>query len=114
MMTMMRNAVLLTGLTMISTQALAKGEEIEAGKALAATCVACHGEDGVNGTLPTYPIIAGQYKDYLVKALKEYRDGARKNIIMGSMAAALSDDDIKNLAAYYASLPGPLSILPQD
>lgn len=85
----------------------------EAGKELSVTCAACHGEDGV-GTLDIYPIIAGQYEDYLVHALKAYRDGKRKNIIMGGMAAALSDDDIKNLAAYYAAMPSPLKVVPND
>ncbi len=114
MMPLVRTAVFLTGLAMLSAPVLAKEKDIEAGKALSATCAACHGADGVVGTLPSYPIIAGQYEDYLVKAITEYRDGDRKNIVMGGMAAALSDEDIKQLAAYYASLPSPLSVLPQD
>lgn len=113
MMTLIRKAALLTGLAVLAAPVLAQADDIEAGKALSATCVACHGADGISGTLPTYPIIAGQYEDYLVKALTEYRDGGRKNIIMGSMAAALSDEDIEKLAAYYASLPSPLSVLPE-
>ena len=69
------------------------------------TCTACHGADG-KGILPIYPVLAGQYEDYIVWSLKQYRSGARNNAIMMPMAAALSDDDIADLAAFYASLPG--------
>jgi cytochrome c553 len=54
--------------------------------------------------IPNYPNLAGQKEQYLAESLKAYRDGTRKNMIMAPMAAGLSDDDIKNLAAYYASL----------
>lgn len=87
--------------------------DIEAGKVKSQTCQACHGPDG-NGTGdPQYPKIAGQHHDYIEKALKDYRSGARKNAIMAGFAGTLSDDDIKNLAAYFASQAGPLSTLPQ-
>ena len=66
------------------------------------TCVACHGNDGV-GILPEYPNLAGQHADYIEQALKSYRAGQRKNPVMGGMAAALTDQDIKELAAYYSS-----------
>lgn len=98
---------------LMATSEPAQAGDPEAGEAISATCAACHGADGI-GTLPIYPVIAGQYEDYLVHALKAYRDGARKNIVMGGMAAALSDEDIENLAAYYASLPSPLKVLPDD
>ena len=68
------------------------------------TCVACHGANGVS-VIPNYPNLAGQKELYLVDAIKAYRDGGRKNPIMQPMAAALSDDDIANLAAYFSSLP---------
>lgn len=84
--------------------AFAKGD-IEAGKAKSVPCQACHGADG-NAADPQYPRLAGQYHDYLERALHEYKDGARKNPIMAGFAATLSDEDIRNLAAYYASLPG--------
>ena len=58
---------------------------------------------------PTYPKLAGQYVDYLEKALRDYQTGARKNAIMAGLAKPLSRDDIRNLAAYLSSLPGPLS-----
>lgn len=66
------------------------------------TCVACHGPNGV-GILPEYPNLAGQHADYIEHSLKAYRAGQRKNPIMGGMAAALTDADIKALAQYYSS-----------
>ena len=71
-------------------------------------CVACHGPDGV-GITPQYPSLAGQYADYLERALKDYRDGGRKNPIMGGFVANLTDADIKALADYYAGQQPPLS-----
>lgn len=85
--------------------------DAEAGKQKSATCQACHGPDG-KGTNPMYPVLAGQYEDYLVHAMKAYRDGSRKNAIMAGLAAPLSDEDIEDLAAYYASMPGALHTLP--
>ncbi len=72
-------------------------------------CVACHGKDFVTPVDPTYPKLAGQYVDYLEKALRDYQTGARKNAIMAGLAKPLSREDIRNVAAYLASLPGPLS-----
>jgi cytochrome c553 len=77
----------------------------ELGKAKSATCVACHGEDG-RGIAPNFPVLAGQYADYLELALKQYRSGERNNALMAPMAAGLSDDDIADLAAYYAAMRG--------
>lgn len=72
----------------------------------AATCVACHGTDGV-GITPQYPTLAGQHADYLERALTDYKKGGRKNAIMAGFAAQLSAQDIKALAAYYsAQRPG--------
>lgn len=84
--------------------------DAEAGKAKSATCVACHGGNGQSQMPPVpglvVPNIGGQYADYLVKALKDYRSGTRQNPSMNGMVAALSDEDIEDLAAYYASLDG--------
>ncbi|MBD8526937.1 c-type cytochrome [Pseudomarimonas arenosa] len=91
----------------------AQAADIEAGKLKSQTCQACHGADGNGMGDPQYPKIAGQYPDYLEKALKDYRSGARKNAIMAGFAGTLSDEDIKNLAAFYAAQQGPLSTLPQ-
>jgi cytochrome c553 len=75
------------------------------GKAKSATCVACHGEDG-RGIAPNFPVLAGQHADYLAHSLKQYRSGERNNALMAPMAAGLSDDDIADLAAYYAAMRG--------
>lgn len=73
-----------------------------AGKAKAAMCTGCHGADG-NSMVPTFPKLAGQHEAYLVDAMKQYKSGARNNASMKPMVAALTDTDIANLAAYYAS-----------
>ncbi len=97
-------------LAMTSAAALASGN-IAAGKQKSAACAACHGPDGNATADGQYPRLAGQYADYIAQALREYKDGKRKNAIMVGMAAPLTDEDIDNLAAYYASLPGKLSDL---
>ena len=71
----------------------------------AATCVACHGQNGISLS-PTWPTLAGQHEDYLVHALNQYRDGTRGDAVMTQMAAALSDADVKILARFYANLEG--------
>ncbi len=70
-----------------------------------AICTACHGEAGISPA-PTWPNLAGQYRDYLVHSLKAYQNGERTDPIMSGQAAALSAEDIEELAAYYASQPG--------
>ncbi len=82
--------------------------DLDAGKEKSAPCVACHGTDGNAEIDPQYPRLAGQYKDYLARALHEYRDGGRQNAIMLGFATPLSDQDIENLAAYFSSLSGKL------
>ncbi len=74
-----------------------------AGKIKAASCAGCHGPDGISAN-PLWPNLAGQKAPYLVKQLKAFRDGARQDPMMSAMARPLSDADIENLAAYYASL----------
>jgi cytochrome c553 len=79
--------------------------DLAAGQAKAKeVCAACHGLDG-NSPTPDYPRLAGQYPDYLAKALRDYKSGRRKNPIMAGFAGALSKSDIENLAAYYAAQP---------
>jgi len=65
-------------------------------------CVACHGRNGI-GITPDYPNLAGQYADYLARALREYQRGDRKNAIMPAFASPLSDAEIEAVAAYYAA-----------
>jgi len=73
------------------------------GKAKAATCAACHGADGV-GKMPTYPNLHGQKEAYMVKQLKAFKTGTRKDPTMNAMAKPLSDADMNNLAAFYSSM----------
>jgi cytochrome c553 len=76
----------------------------ESGKAKAAqVCAACHGADGNKPSDPTQPILAGQYYDYLVRALTDYKIGRRNNPIMKGFAAQLSKKDIEDLAAWFAA-----------
>jgi len=77
--------------------------DVAAGKAKAATCAACHGAEGVSA-VPMYPNLAGQKEAYIAKQLKDFKAGTRKDPVMSAMAMPLSDEDIANLAAYYASL----------
>ena len=72
------------------------------GAQLTASCQACHTADGSRGS-PANPILQGQHPEYIVKQLTEFKSGKRKNAIMMGMAAALSEDDMKQLAAFYAS-----------
>jgi cytochrome c553 len=83
--------------------ALAK-DNIEAGKAKAAqVCATCHSADGSKPVAPDQPILAGQHYDYLVRALSDYKAGRRNNAIMKGFAEPLSRQDIRDLAAWFAS-----------
>ncbi|AOY89672.1 cytochrome C [Marinobacter salinus] len=90
-----------------SISTIASAADAEAGKAKAAVCAACHGQNGV-AQIPTYPNLAGQNEQYLKLAITAYKNKQRSGgqaAIMQGQAAALSETDIANLAAYYASLP---------
>ena len=82
--------------------AAAHAADPAAGREKSKVCAACHGENGVS-TAPDFPKLAGQYSDYLIRALKDYQSGARKNPIMAAQAANLKPADIEDLAAYYSS-----------
>lgn len=84
--------------------AAAKGDA-ESGKQKSQVCQACHGLDG-KSIDPTYPNLAGQHEDYLQKSLADYRAGRRTNPIMMGIASPLTDQDIMDLAAWYASQEG--------
>jgi cytochrome c553 len=75
---------------------------VEAGQAKSATCMACHGMDG-NSANPEWPALAGQHSSYIVKQLKHFKAGERQNALMSPMAMILADQDMEDLAAYYAS-----------
>ncbi|MFK7855602.1 MAG: cytochrome c [Granulosicoccus sp.] len=107
--TTMASAVLLVG-SALSQSAIAAGDAA-AGEEKAATCAACHGADGVS-QVATNPILAGQYPSYIEHALKSYRSGERQNAIMAGFASQLTDQDIADLAAWFASQKGPLKTAP--
>jgi cytochrome c553 len=91
------------------TTSTAHAADAAAGKAKhEAVCAACHGKDANTPIDPSYPKLAGQHRDYLVRALSDYKSGARKNAIMAGQSQTLSKADIDNLAAFYASLTGSL------
>jgi len=70
-------------------------------------CQACHGMDG-NSSTADYPKLGGQYPDYMTKALRDYKSGARKNAIMLGFAQGLTRQDMDNVSAYYAAQPAAL------
>jgi cytochrome c553 len=78
--------------------------DLAKGQVTAATCMACHAADGTRG-LPTFPNLQGQHADYIVKQLTEFKAGKRMNPIMMGMAAPLSPEDMRNVAAFYAAKP---------
>jgi cytochrome c553 len=83
--------------------------DVDAGKAKSAVCAACHGADG-NSSNPIWPSLAGQHASYTYKQLTDFREGRRNNATMTGMVAVLTDDDMKNLAAYYETqTPKPVA-----
>ncbi len=94
-----------TSVTAQSDEAQPHGSEWLAEKAQ--VCAGCHGEGGVSQT-PNFPIIAGQYPDYLYHALKAYRDGERENGIMAAQVQDMTDAQLQALAQYYAKQESPL------
>lgn len=83
------------------------------GKEIAATCIGCHGADG-KAILPEYPNLAGQHASYLAKQLTAYRDGERVATLMSPMAAALTDQNILDLAAFYAEMTPILGVAEEE
>jgi len=95
-------ALLVAGTALAASPAAAPAPDLAKGQVTAAVCSACHMADGSRGS-PANPILAGQHPEYLVKQLQEYKAGKRKNAIMAGFAATLSEDDMRNVAAFYAS-----------
>lgn len=89
------------GLMVVSLSGHAAGDAA-AGAGKAQTCAACHGPDG-NSTNPLWPKLAGQHEAYMVKQLKDFKSGGRKDPVMAPMAIPLSDQDMEDVSAYYAA-----------
>lgn len=85
--------------------ATASGAQITRGGQKAAVCAACHGGNGISST-PNWPSLAGQHEDYLREALNQYRTGQRNDPVMAGQVVNLTDEDIADIAAYYAAQPG--------
>jgi len=100
---MLKPIALAVALSLAAAPAVAGNAD--AGKQKSTPCAACHGADG-NSAVPDFPRLAGQQPDYLVKVLKDYKSGARKNAIMAPQAANLTEQDIADLAAYYSAQSG--------
>jgi cytochrome c553 len=82
----------------------ASAEKIEAGRTKAATCVACHGPEGVAGA-PQWPNLAGQHETYLLVALEHYKDGGRVDLVMNPLMTQLDEQSLEELAAFFAAQP---------
>lgn len=78
------------------------------GEATGQSCIDCHGADGNHPLDPTYPKLGGQYRDYLAQALQAYRSGERDHALMSNQARGLDDQQIADLAAYFASRPAQI------
>ena len=87
--------------------------KIEAGRAKSATCASCHGEDGV-AKAPQWPNLAGQHENYLQVALERYKSGERVDLVMNPLIAALDEQSIEELAAFFAAQPHLHNTKPAD
>jgi cytochrome c553 len=97
----MKKIILISSL-LFSSFTFAAGDPV-AGKAVAANCAACHGANGISD-IPLWPNLAGQKAPYLSNQLKAFKSGKRVNPMMNGIAAQLSDKDIEDVSAYYATL----------
>src|SRR5207244_4361052 len=91
------------GVAALAGTAQASGHSEAGGAKAAQVCAACHGPDGNRPSAPDQPVLAGQYADYLAKALHDYKTGRRNNPIMKGFAAQLSRQDMEDLAAWFSS-----------
>ena len=113
---MKKHVIILAALTVAAPAAFADGNAANGSKVFEDhACAQCHGSNGISAAdQPLHaPILAGQYKDYIIQALHEYKLNQRKGSTMNAMAAPLTDQDIKDLAEYLSGLPGPLDNIPE-
>ena len=93
--------ILIASLLALALPAVASSGDSEAGKKKSTPCAACHGANGVSAS-PDFPNIAGQYPDYIERALNHYKNGKRKNPIMAAQVQNLTQKDMLDLAAYFS------------
>lgn len=101
----MKNRVLAVIACCLFAAGAAQAGNPEAGKEKSRTCAACHGPEG-NSATGDFPRLAGQHYDYLVKSMRDYKSGKRKNAIMAPQVANLSQRDMEDLAAFYSHQQG--------
>ena len=94
--------IFIISLLLLAANNITYAADAAAGKSKAMMCIACHGADG-NSFNPIWPSLAGQNARYLSKQITDFREGRRKDPQMAPMVAALSDQDIENIAAFFAS-----------
>ncbi len=107
-MTVKTRAFFVLVLLLVAAAPMSHAGDVEAGKAKSIICSGCHGPDGMGAdpteTQPVFPMIAGQREAYAIQAITEYKTGKRKDALMTPVSKGLSEEDIANLAAYYATL----------
>lgn len=100
----MKKVVLLSAMiTLSSVVASVQAGDAVAGKETAKTCAGCHGQNGISNN-DLWPNLKGQKKGYLIKQLKDFKSGVRKDAQMSYWAKSLSDADIENVAEYFSTL----------
>jgi cytochrome c553 len=104
--------ILLVALMATLSQFAHAGGNAGAGAEKSKACAACHGADGNKPVAADIPRLAGQHADYLARALTDYKSGARKDPVMNGQAAALSAQDIEDIASHYQGQRGDLRIIP--
>jgi cytochrome c553 len=104
----------LAGMTAVNANESAPAADPAAYTQKLAACGACHGEKGDKPLAPDYPVLAGQHADYIVAALRHYRDGRRNHPIMSAQVKPFSRKELELMANYIASLPGDLQVVPES
>ena len=99
----MRSVAVAVASIALAANAFAGGDPAKGQQKAQQVCAACHGPDGNKPSAPDQPVLAGQYQDYLVRALSDYKNGRRTNPIMKGFAGQLSKQDIEDLAAWFSS-----------
>jgi cytochrome c553 len=108
-----RGALALLIVALASSVDAAAAGDAKAGRAKALVCQACHGIDGLS-KVPDAPNIAGQVEDYLVTQLQAFKSGARRSETMSVVASTLSDEDVRNLAAYFSAIEIKVGRIPGE
>src|SRR5947207_15615508 len=110
---MRRFVSVVAGVTLVLACVAARAADVAAGKEKAELCIGCHGEAGISQT-QNIPSLAGQPDQFIQWQLVFFRSGTRKNEQMQPIVEQLSNDDVRNLGAYFASLPPPSNPKPDD